>query len=59
MVLVEGVAVTLAPVVADRPVLGVQVYVVAPEAVKEVPLPEQTEVVPATNIDGALVTVML
>lgn len=57
--MVEGVAVTLAPVVADRPVLGVQVYVEAPEADKEVPLPEQTEVAPAINIDGALVTVML
>jgi len=46
-----GFAVTEAPDVADSPVDGDQVYVVAPEAVKVVEFPEQTE-----TADGLTVT---
>jgi hypothetical protein len=38
-VLVVGLAVTELPVVADKPVAGVQLYVVAPPAVSDVELP--------------------
>jgi hypothetical protein len=53
-----GVTVTVVPVVADKPVLGVQLYVVAPDAVNEVLEPEQTVVVPDTLTVGELVTVI-
>ena len=39
---VAGFAITVAPVVADKPVAGLQVYVVAPLAVSDVLLPLQT-----------------
>ena len=38
---VAGFAVTVAPVVADKPVAGLQEYVVAPLAVNDVLLPVQ------------------
>jgi hypothetical protein len=41
VVVVVGFAVTVAPVVADKPVAGLQVYVVAPLAVSNVLLPLQ------------------
>jgi len=41
-VVVGGFAVTVAPVVEDKPVAGLQVYVVAPLAVSDVLLPLQT-----------------
>jgi len=39
VVVVVGVAVTVAPVVEDKPVAGLQLYVVAPLAVSETLLP--------------------
>jgi len=52
VVVEAGVAVTLAPVVALRPVAGAHVYVVAPLAVNPVPVPEHT-----VAEDGVTVTV--
>jgi hypothetical protein len=40
-VVVVGLAVTVAPVVADNPVAGLQLYVVAPLAVNDVLFPLQ------------------
>jgi hypothetical protein len=39
VVVVAGVATTLAPDVADKPVAGLQLYVAAPEAVNVVDCP--------------------
>ena len=61
MVLAVGVAVTVAPVVADIPVAGDQVYVLAPEAVMLRPaVPEQ--VLPPAGVvlitgNGFIVTI--
>ena len=49
---VVGFAVTVAPVVADNPVAGLQAYVVAPLAVNGVLLPLQI-----AGADGLTVTV--
>ena len=49
---VVGFAVTIAPVVADKPVAGLHVYVVAPLAVNDVLLPLQI-----IGADGVTVTV--
>ena len=49
-------AVTVAPVVADSPVDGLQVYVLAPLAVSVVGAPEQTET-GFTVITGKVFTV--
>ena len=42
VVVVAGLAVTEAPVVEDKPVAGLQRYVLAPFAVRTVPPPPQT-----------------
>ena len=49
---VVGLAVTVVPVVDDKPVAGLHVYVVAPLAVKDVLLPLQI-----TAVVGETVTV--
>ena len=51
-----GLAVTILPVVALKPVAGVQLYVVAPFAVSDTELPEQTVAV-FTVIVGVGITV--
>jgi hypothetical protein len=57
-VLVEaGLAVTLAPVVADRPVAGAQLYVVPPLAVNVVDAPAQIATLEPALIVGTELTV--
>jgi hypothetical protein len=53
VLVVVGLAVTVAPVVALSPAAGLQVYVTAPEAVKFTVPPEQNVVAP----DGVIETV--
>ena len=62
MVVDVGLAVTLAPVVADSPVEGVQLYVVAPVAVRVVPDPPVQIATPEPALTTGVVftvTVML
>ena len=54
-----GLAVTLAPVEAESPVEGVQVYVVPPVAVKVVDDPLQTATPAPAVIDGTAFTVAI
>ena len=58
MVVAVGFAVTFAPVVADKPVLGDHVNAPAPEAVNAVLLPLQMLLFPAIEITGVGLTVM-
>jgi hypothetical protein len=59
VVVETGLAVTVAPVVALRPVAGAHVYVVAPLAVKLVPTPEHTEADEGVTVTvGVVLTVM-
>jgi hypothetical protein len=57
VVFAVGDAVTVAPVVGDNPVVGDHVYVVAPEAVREVEAPVQIAVFGLTVTDGGGTTV--
>ena len=57
VVVVKGLAVTLAPVVADNPVDGDQVYVCAPKAVNVIPAPpglQISEIVGLTETGGGV-----
>ena len=57
VIVVVGEAVTLAPVVADRPVPGAQVYVVAPVAISVVGEPEQIAMFAPAPTLGSRLTV--
>ena len=56
-VVAAGVAVTVAPVVALKPVDGDHEYVVAPEAVRDVLTPAHTAASPPALVVGEVLTV--
>jgi uncharacterized membrane protein (DUF4010 family) len=60
VVVADGVAVTLAPVVADRPVAGNHVYVAAPVAINEVDEPAHiATLVPAVTTGNGFTLIVI
>jgi hypothetical protein len=59
VVVEDGEAVTLLPVVADRPVEGAHVYVVPPVPLITVELPLQIVAAPVAAIGGLLMVTVL